>query len=86
LPFQLTSSLQSLHTLFVNIVLVCFFPFSALCLLCTEAVVHALFSPLATARSYCVFFTRTTEMVALRQTCHFTSSCFSYLAVNTVTL
>jgi hypothetical protein len=85
LPFQLTSSLLCLHTFIVKTVLVCFFPFPAFCLLCHEAAVQAPFSPLITTASYCVFLTRTTEMVALREMYHFISLRLSYLALNTAT-
>ena len=85
LPFQLTSSLLCLHTFIVKTVLVCFFPFPAFCLLCHEVAVQAPFLPLTTTASYCVFFTRTTEMVALREMCNFISMCLSYVALNTAT-
>jgi len=73
LPFQLTSSILCLYTFIVKTVLVCSFLFPAFCLLCHEAAVQAPFSPLTTTASYCVFFTRTTEMVALREMYQFIS-------------
>jgi hypothetical protein len=85
LPFQLTSSLLCLHTFIVKAVLVCSFLFPAFCLLCHEAAVQAPFSHLTTTASYCVFFTRTTEMVALREMCHFISLRLSNLALNMAT-
>jgi hypothetical protein len=85
LSFQLTSSLLCLHTFTVETVLVCFFPFLAFCLLCLEAAVQTPFSPLTTTAFYCVFFTRTTEMVAIREMCHFISLRLSCLALNTAT-